>query len=96
MIDAPTAEVEDAIRPGGLAPTKAPRLQQLLAAVKERQPNFDLDLLETMPLPEAKQWLRALPGVGPKTAACVLLFGLTVMVLARLADATLSRFRSRS
>ncbi len=73
---APTAEVEDAIRPGGLAPTKAPRLQELIRAVRERMPGYDLSLLDTMPLAEAKAWLRALPGVGPKTAACVLLFAL--------------------
>ena len=76
VIAAPTAEVEDAIRPGGLAPTKAPRLQALLAEVKERAPDFDLRELEKMPLDEAKRWLRSLPGVGPKTAACVLLFAL--------------------
>ncbi|RLT44367.1 MAG: endonuclease III [Chloroflexi bacterium] len=76
VLAAPTSEVEDAIRPGGLAPTKAPRLQDLLAAVKARVPDFNLHALTGMPLTEAKQWLRALPGVGPKTAACVLLFAL--------------------
>ena len=75
VVAAPTAEVEEAIRPGGLAPTKAPRLQALLAEVDERT-GFDLSALEEMPLPEAKSWLRSLPGVGPKTAACVLLFAL--------------------
>jgi endonuclease-3 len=76
VLAAPTSEVEDAIRPGGLAPTKAPRLQELLAAVRERAPGFDLGVLAKLPLSEAKAWLRALPGVGPKTAACVLLFAL--------------------
>ncbi|MSQ35869.1 MAG: endonuclease III [Dehalococcoidia bacterium] len=76
VIAAPTAAVEDAIRPGGLAPTKAPRLQELLAAVRERAPAYDLAFLARLPLAEAKAWLRALPGVGPKTAACVLLFAL--------------------
>ncbi len=76
VLAAPTSEVEEAIRPGGLAPTKAPRLQELLAAVRELTPEYDLEILETMPLEEAKAWLRALPGVGPKTAACVLLFAL--------------------
>jgi endonuclease-3 len=76
VLSAPTTEVEDAIRPGGLAPTKAPRLQELLAAVRERAAGFDLGFLATLPLAEAKAWLRALPGVGPKTAACVLLFAL--------------------
>ena len=76
VIAAQTAEVEEAIRPGGLAPTKAPRLQELLAEVRERTPGYDLEMLADMPLGEAKGWLRSLPGVGPKTAACVLLFAL--------------------
>ncbi len=76
IIAAPTSEVEDAIRPGGLAPTKAPRLQALLAEVKERTDDYDLSELAELPLDEAKAWLRSLPGVGPKTAACVLLFAL--------------------
>ena len=76
VIEAPVSEVEDAIRPGGLAPTKAPRLQAMLAEVKARTGGFDLSFLEDMPDDEARQWLRTLPAVGPKTAACVLLFGL--------------------
>jgi endonuclease-3 len=76
VLDAPVSEVEDAIRPGGLAPTKAPRLQALLAEVKGRSGSFDLRFLEDLPLDQAREWLRTLPGVGPKTAACVLLFGM--------------------
>ncbi|MCK9486538.1 MAG: endonuclease III [Dehalococcoidia bacterium] len=76
VLDAPVSEVEDAIRPGGLAPTKSKRLQALLAEVKARRPGWDLSLLEEMDLEEAKAWLTSLPGVGPKTAACVLLFSL--------------------
>ena len=76
IIEAPLSEVEDAIRPGGLAPTKAPRLQAMLAEVKSRNGGFDLGFLSQMPVEEAREWLRTLPAVGPKTAACVLLFGL--------------------
>jgi endonuclease-3 len=76
IIAAPTSEVEDAIRPGGLAPTKAPRIQALLAELKERNAEFDLEVLREMPLDEAKGYLKSLTGVGPKTAACVLLFAL--------------------
>jgi endonuclease-3 len=76
VIEAPTSEVEEAIRPGGLAPTKAPRMQALLAEVRERVPGYDLEFLAELPLDEAKAWLRSLPGVGPKTAAIVLLFAL--------------------
>lgn len=77
ILAAPVEAVEDAIRPGGLAPTKARRMHALLAELRDRLgPEWDAGLLETMPIPEAKQWLTSLPGVGPKTAACVLLFSL--------------------
>jgi len=76
IAEAPVSEVEDAIRPGGLAPTKSKRLQALLGEVRERCANWEMSHLATMPLNEAKVWLTSLPGVGPKTAACVLLFAL--------------------
>ncbi|MFL5886161.1 MAG: endonuclease III domain-containing protein [Thermoleophilaceae bacterium] len=68
--DAPVSEVEDAIRPGGLAPTKSVRIQQILRAIGDD----DLSWLETAPLGEARDYLVGLPGVGRKTAAIVLLF----------------------
>lgn len=76
ILDAPVSDVEEAIRPGGLAPTKSKRLVALLAEVKQRRPDWDLDFLAELPLEEAKTWLTSLKGVGPKTAACVLLFAL--------------------
>ena len=68
--DAPVAEIEDAIRPGGLAPTKAVRIKQILEAIGDD----DLSWLAEGPLSEARDYLTELPGVGRKTAACVLLF----------------------
>ena len=69
--DAPVEEIEDAIRPGGLAPTKAVRIKQILEAIGDD----DLAWLEEAPLDEARDYLvRRCPGVGRKTAACVLLF----------------------
>jgi endonuclease-3 len=68
--DADVAEVEEAIRPGGLAPTKAVRIQDILRSIGDD----DLRWLEEAPLEEARAYLCALPGVGRKTAACVLLF----------------------
>ena len=68
--DAPQAEVEDAIRPGGLAPTKSRVIQNILNALD----GDDLAWLETAPVEEGRARLCALPGVGRKTAACVLLF----------------------
>ncbi len=76
VLEASPEVVEDAIRPGGLAPTKSRRLLALLAEVKSRAPDWDLSLLRRLPLEDAKRWLTTLPGVGPKTAACVLLFAL--------------------
>lgn len=73
---APGDDVVAAIQPGGLAQQKAPRIQAILRAVAERSPGWDLAFLREMELEEARAWLRALPGVGPKTAACVLLFAL--------------------
>jgi endonuclease-3 len=69
--DAPTEEVEAAIKPGGLSPTKAPRIQEILARLGEHP---DIDWLATAPREEAIEYLDGLPGVGRKTAAVVLLF----------------------
>ena len=76
LLDADVKAIERAIQPGGLAPTKAPRLQAMLREVWSRRESFDLSFLREWPLEEARAWLRSLPGVGPKTAACVLLFSL--------------------
>jgi endonuclease III len=76
IIEAPQDELIDTIRPGGLAPTKGPRLQAMLTEIKARTGKLDLKFLEDLPVEQAREWLRTLPAVGPKTAACVLLFGL--------------------
>jgi endonuclease-3 len=68
--EAPVEEIEDAIRPGGLAPTKSVRIGNILDAIGKD----DLLWLEHAPLDDARAYLVALPGVGRKTAACVLLF----------------------
>ncbi len=69
--DAPTDELEESIRRGGLAPTKAPRIQ---AVLRELGDPIDLDWLAEAPREEALAYLTALPGVGRKTAACVMIF----------------------
>jgi endonuclease-3 len=68
--DAPLDEVEEAIRPGGLAYTKAPRIQEILRLLG----GDDLQWLREAPRDEAITFLVELPGVGRKTAACVLIF----------------------
>ncbi len=76
--DAPLAEVEEAIRPGGISKVKSARIQAILRAITDdpRDPphELSLDWLPRAPLSEARDYLTALPGVGRKTAACVLLF----------------------
>ena len=69
--DAPVEEVEAAIRPGGISHVKSRRIQQILRALDD---GLDLGWLRDAPLHEAHDCLLALPGVGRKTAACVLLF----------------------
>jgi len=76
VLAADRPRVEEAIRPGGLAPTKAARIQAMMADILERRGAFDVSFLADLPLEEAKSWLRSLPGVGPKTAAVALLFSL--------------------
>jgi endonuclease-3 len=81
VIDAPVTEVDEAIGRTTFHEQKAPRLQKVLARVKEEHGSFDLDFLNDMPLDEANAWLQSLGGVGPKTAACVLLFACKRLVL---------------
>jgi len=69
--DAPSAEVIEAIRPGGLAQQKGPRIQQILREIGDP---IDLQWLAEAPRTEAIDYLTALPGVGRKTAACVQIF----------------------
>jgi endonuclease-3 len=76
VIDAPDREIADAIRSGGLADLKAPRIRQALIDVRERVGSFDLSFLADLPVAEARAWLTELGGVGPKTASCVLMFSL--------------------
>src|SRR6185436_9031797 len=75
VLAAPTDELEDVIRPGGLAPTKSRRIQHVLAEVHSAtNGTWDLGFLGTRPLVEAREWLTALSGIGRKTAAIILLF----------------------
>jgi endonuclease III len=76
VMDASLAALIAAIQPGGLAPTKAPRIQGVLRDIEKRRGGFDLGFLRDLPLEEAREWLGSLHGVGPKTVACVLLFAL--------------------
>ncbi|MBU0493294.1 MAG: endonuclease III [Chloroflexi bacterium] len=76
IASAPAKAIAEAIRPGGLSQIKAPRIQHALRTIHVARGAYDLDFLADRPLDEAKAWLTNLDGVGPKTAACVLLFSL--------------------
>ncbi|MGD8397605.1 MAG: endonuclease III [Anaerolineae bacterium] len=69
-------DVIDAIRPAGLANQKGPRIQEALRFITEERGDLDLEFLADWPVVEAKAWLSSIKGVGPKTAAIVLLFSL--------------------
>jgi endonuclease-3 len=82
---APLPELIDVIRPGGLAPQKAPRIQAALGALRANGGSYSLDFLASKPPLEARDWLSAIPGIGKKTASVVLLFsfGLPLMPVDR-------------
>jgi endonuclease-3 len=72
--DADVKDVIDAIRPAGLANQKGPRIQDALRTISHEDGTISLDHLLEMPIAEAKQYLTSIHGIGPKTAAIILLF----------------------
>lgn len=94
VLAARTRSLANAIRAGGLAETKAPRIQAILREIAAREETLSLDRLGTMTDADARSYLVSLPGVGGKTAACVLAFALARPVLpvdthvARIAERT--------
>lgn len=64
------------IKSGGLANVKAPRILAVLEEIRRRERSLDLSWMATAPSERVHQYLTTLPGVGPKTAACVLAFSL--------------------
>ena len=75
--DAPVAEVEEAIRPGGISKVKSQRIHDILVAIEDTNKVAGSSTwagCATSPVAESRDFLCALPGVGRKTAACVLLF----------------------
>ncbi len=74
--DAPVAAIEEAIRPAGLAQQKAPRIKAALQFITQERGELTLDFLKELPVDQAKAWLTQVKGIGPKTAAIILLFSL--------------------
>lgn len=71
---APVSDIADSIRVGGLEQIKAKRIKQALGEIQQKRGRLELNFLAALPVDEARDWLRQLPGVGAKTANCVLLF----------------------
>jgi endonuclease-3 len=74
--DAPVDEIVEAVRPAGLANQKAPRIKAALQRITQERGELSLDFLADLPVDQARDWLTSIKGVGPKTAAIVLLFSL--------------------
>ncbi len=82
VVQADTDQLASVIRHGGLARQKAPRIQGVLASIKERTGAYDISFLATLSLAQAKEWLVSLNGVGPKTAGVVLSFAIAMPAMA--------------
>ncbi len=76
VLAAPTNDIAATIRSAGLANTKAPRIKAIFARLQNERGKPSLKHLGTMSNAAAMEYLLSLPGVGPKTAACTLLFGM--------------------
>jgi len=74
IAEAPIEEVEAAIRPGGLARQKAPRLVAALRRIRDTRGDFSLEFLGEMEPLAARDWLTAIDGIGKKTASVILMF----------------------
>jgi endonuclease-3 len=72
--DAPVADVEATIAAVTWPEQKAPRIQHVLREITRLRGELSLEFLAALPVPEARAWLEALPGIGPKTSAATLLF----------------------
>jgi endonuclease III len=71
---APLAEIERAIRPGGLSKQKSRALKEILSSLESQRGDCSLEFLRPMSVVQARRFLTSLPGVGPKTASVVLMF----------------------
>jgi endonuclease-3 len=71
---APLPELIDVIRPGGLGPQKAPRIQAALRTIREARGDHSLEFLGDLPALDARDWLTGIEGIGKKTASVLLLF----------------------
>ncbi|MCP4632655.1 MAG: endonuclease III [candidate division Zixibacteria bacterium] len=80
IANARTNSIKSAIKPGGLADTKAPRIKEVLKGIRNGSGLYELQILKKMPVEDAIKYLTGFKGVGVKTASCVLLFSFGIKV----------------
>jgi endonuclease-3 len=76
VVAVPSSELAHVIKSGGLANIKAARIQEVLREIERREGSVTLDRLDDLSDEQVENYLTSLPGVGPKTAACVLAFAM--------------------
>jgi len=81
LLQADEEDIIQEIKSGGLANIKARKIKGCLTEIKKREGRIDLEILAKKPVPEALDYLLSLDGVGPKTAACVLIFSFNSPIL---------------
>jgi endonuclease-3 len=81
VLKADTREIAGVIKHAGLANIKARRIKDVLAEIKRREGTITLARLRLMDVEDARQYLRSIKGIGPKTAACVLLFSFEMPIM---------------
>lgn len=74
LLIARTTSIQAAIKPGGLAAIKAPRIKKILKEIDRENGGIDLSELKRKTVSQGMEYLMSFNGVGEKTAACVLLF----------------------
>jgi endonuclease-3 len=81
VADADVDAIANCIRCGGLGRIKARRIKQALGEIMRKRGKLELDFLRQLTSSDAEDWLEKLPGIGPKTARCILLFSLGMPAL---------------
>jgi endonuclease-3 len=81
LLDAELDEIAETIRVGGLANSKAQRIKQALTKIKDERGKLSLEFLGDYSVEKAANYLESLDGVGPKTAACVLIFSFNFPII---------------
>jgi endonuclease-3 len=70
------AEIAALIRPAGLGDTKSVRMKAILERIRSDFGAYSLSSLSGWSPGDVRQYLSNLPGIGPKTVACVMVFDL--------------------